>query len=124
MEKRAVLLAVELIGFEVDDFRRRVLLVDKGALEREIDKAGEILSAQDRHLPHQQLARARPAAAARARPAPLVGLVDLVDEQEARDVLVFQLAQDQLQLRDFLFIELRRPRSRHRPRAAPRACRG
>src|SRR6185312_1762112 len=36
----------------------------------------------------------------------LVGFVDLVQEQEARDVLLLELAQDQLQLGDLLFVGL------------------
>ncbi len=35
-----------------------------------------------------------------------IGLVDLVEEQEARNVLVFELAQDELQLRDLLLVQL------------------
>src|SRR5262249_51385880 len=35
-----------------------------------------------------------------------IRLVDLVQEQEAGDLLVFELAQDELKLRDFLFIHL------------------
>ena len=33
-----------------------------------------------------------------------IGLVDLVEEQDARDFLVFQLAQDELKLRDLLLV--------------------
>ena len=35
-----------------------------------------------------------------------IGLVDLVDEQDARDFLVFQLAQDELELRHLLLVHL------------------
>jgi hypothetical protein len=35
-----------------------------------------------------------------------IRLVDLVEKQEARDFLVFQLAQNELQLRNFLLVEL------------------
>ena len=35
-----------------------------------------------------------------------IGLVDLVEEQEARNLLIFELAQDQLQLRDLLLVHL------------------
>ena len=35
-----------------------------------------------------------------------VGLVDLVEEQEARNLLLFELAQDELKLRDFLLVQL------------------
>ena len=33
-----------------------------------------------------------------------VGLVDLVEEQDAGDFLVLEFAQDELKLRDFLFV--------------------
>ena len=100
------LLAVERVAFERDDLRRRVLLVDKGAFEREIDEAGDDLAREGRDLPQQQLvARGRlqhPEHVVDGR----IGLVDLVEEQEARNVLGFELAQDELQLRDFLLVEL------------------
>ena len=65
-----VLLAVEIVAFERDHLGRRVLLVDKGALEREIDEAGDDVVLPDRDLAqHQRHARGRlqQLAASRAR---------------------------------------------------------
>jgi hypothetical protein len=47
------LLAIERIAFERNDFRRRVLLVDERALQREIDEAGDDVAGKRRDLPHQ-----------------------------------------------------------------------
>ena len=97
-------LAVEVFVLQLDDFGRRVFFVDKGALEREIDKPGDDVAVPDRNLPQQQRhARGRLQELDRFANA-LVGLVDLVEENEARNVLVFQLAQDQLQLRHLLLV--------------------
>ena len=100
------LLAVERIAFERDDLRRRVLLVDERAFEREIDESADDLAGKGRYLAQHQLA-------ARGRlqhPEHVmdggVGLVDLVEEQKARDFLRFQLAQNELQLRHLLLVEL------------------
>ena len=100
------LLALEVFALELDHFGRRVLLVDMGALEREIDEAGDDVAVPDRNLPQQQRhARGRLQQLERLAHA-LVGLVDLVEEQKARNVLVFQFAQDQLQLRHLLLVGL------------------
>ena len=92
------------IAFERNDLRRGVLLVDKGALEREIDKARDDVALEGRNLPQDQLG-------ARSRLQQLkhvvnagIRLVDLVDEQNARDFLVFQFAQNELKLRDLFLI--------------------
>ena len=83
-----------------------MLLVNIGALEREIDEAGDDVAVPDRNLPQQQRhARGRLQQLERLAHA-LVGLVDLVEEQEARNVQLFELAQDQLQLRNFLLVRL------------------
>ena len=83
-----------------------MLLVDIGALEREIDEAGDDVAVPDRNLAQQQRhARRRLQHLERLAHA-LVGLVDLVEEQEARNFLVFELAQDQLQLRHLLLVGL------------------
>ena len=64
------------------------------------------LAGPDRDLPQQQR-HARRRLQHRQRLAhALVGLVDLVEEQEARDLELFELAQDQLQLRDLLLVDL------------------
>ena len=86
--------------------RGGVLLVDKGALEREIDEAGDELAGECRDLPQQQLVREAGCNSLSTSCTPRVGLVDLVEEQEARNVLIFQFAQDDLQLRNFLLVRL------------------
>ena len=100
------LLAIEVLARELDHLGRRVLLVDMGALEREVDEAGDDLARPDRNLPqHQRNARRRLQDLQRLAHA-LVGLVDLVEEQEARDLQLFELAQDQLQLRHLALVGL------------------
>ena len=65
-----------------------------------------MIAVPDRNLAQQQRhARGRLQQLERLAHA-LVGLVDLVEEQEARDVQVFELAQDQLQLRHLLLVGL------------------
>jgi hypothetical protein len=100
------LLAVERIAFERNDLRRRMRLVDERAFEREIDKPADDLAGKGRYLSQHQLA-------ARGRlqdPQHVVdggiGLVDLVEEQKARNFLVFELAQNELKLRHLLLVEL------------------
>ena len=106
MEKRAVFSRSSASPSSGIDFRRRVLLVDKGALEREIDEAGDELAGESRDLPQQQLvARGRLQQREHVVDGG-VGLVDLVEEQETRNLLVFQLAQYELQLRDLLLVQL------------------
>ena len=100
------LLAVERIAFERNDLRGRVLLVDEGALEREIDEAGDDVAREGRNLPQQQLA-ARGRLQHREHVVDGgIRLVDLVEKQEARNLLLFELAQDELQLRDLLLVQL------------------
>ena len=100
------LLAIALLAGELDDLGRRIFLVDMGALEREIDEAGNDVAVPDRDLPQQQRhARGRLQQLERLAHA-LVGLVDLVEKQEARNIVVFQFAQDQLQLRHLLLVGL------------------
>ena len=83
-----------------------MLLVDKGALQREIDEAGDDVAVEGRDLAQQEL-RARRRLQQREHVVNGgVGLVDLVQEQEARNLLVLELAQDELQLRDLLFVHL------------------
>ena len=47
-------LAIEIFTLELDDLRRRMLFVDIGALEREIDEAGNDVAVPDRNLAEQQ----------------------------------------------------------------------
>ena len=100
------LLEVERIAFERNDLRGRVLLVDKRAFEREIDEPGDEIARKRRNLPQQQLApRGRlqdPEHVVNGG----IGFVDLVQKQETRNVLGFELAQNELELRHFLLVEL------------------
>jgi hypothetical protein len=45
------LLAIERVAFQRHDLRRRMLLVDVGALEGEIDEAGDEVAGKGRELP-------------------------------------------------------------------------
>ena len=83
-----------------------MLLVDECAFEREIDKAGDDLAGEGRDLPQQQLAARRGLQHPQHLVDGRVRLVDLVDEQEARNLLLFELAQDELELRNLLLVEL------------------
>ena len=100
------LLAIERVAFERHDLRRRMLLVDEGALEREIDEAGDELAGKGRDLPQQQLAARRRLQHLEHLVDGAVDLVDLVEKQETRNLLLFELAQNELQLRDLLLVEL------------------
>src|SRR5262249_53213888 len=100
------LLAVERITFERNNFRRRVLLVDKGALQREIDESGDDLAGEGRYLSQQQLAPRGGLQDSQHLVDGGISLVDLVEEQKARNFLLFKLAQNELKLRHLLFIEL------------------
>ena len=98
------LFAVEIAAFETDDFGRLVLAIDEGALQRQIDEAFDQFAVPDRNLPqHQRHARRRLQCRERLADA-LVGAVDLVQEQEAGNAEVLELAQDDLQLRQFLLV--------------------
>ena len=49
------LFAIGDVAFERNDFGRSVLLVDKGAFQREIDEAGDEVAGEGRDLPQDQL---------------------------------------------------------------------
>ena len=100
------LLAVEIAAVQRDHFGRLVLAIDKGALQREIDETLDQFAVPDRNLAqHQRHARGRLQRRQRFAD-PLVGLVDLVQKQKARNAHFLELAQDDLQLRQLLFIRL------------------
>ena len=100
------LLAVEIAAFEADHFGRLVLAIDEGAFQREIDEALDQFAVPDRNLPqHQRHARRRLQGRERLADA-LVGAVDLVQEQKARNAEILELAQDDLQLRQLLLVGL------------------
>ena len=98
------LLAVGGVAFERNDFRGSVLLVDEGAFQREIDEAGDEIAGERRDLSQDQLGARAPLQQLEHVVDAGVGLVDLVEEQNARNFPVFQLAQNELQLRYFLLV--------------------
>ena len=87
----------QIAGGHVDDGRGRMLAVDEGAFEREVDEAGGDAVLPDRYLTQQQ----RRARGGLQQPQRLVhalrGGVDLVEEDEARDAEFLEFAQDELQ---------------------------
>ena len=100
------LLAVEIATFQCHDFGSLVFAVDKGALQRQIDEARDQIAVPDRNLPqHQRKPRRRLQRRERLADA-LVGAVDLVEKQEARDAEILEFAQDDLKLRQLAFIGL------------------
>jgi hypothetical protein len=102
-EKR-FLLALGVFALDRNDLALGVLAVNEGALEREIDEALDDVVLPDRNLPqHQRHARGRLQERDGLAHA-LVDLVDFVQEQKARKLQFFELAQHQLQLRDFLLV--------------------
>ena len=100
------LLAVEIAAFQLHDFGRLVLAIDEGALQREIDETFDQFAVPDRNLPqHQRHARRRLQGRQRFADA-LVGAIDLVQKQKARNAQILELAQDDLQLRQLLLVRL------------------
>src|SRR5215471_5119963 len=100
------LFPVEIFTIEGDDLRRRMLLVNKGALEREVDETGDDIAIPNRDLAQQQRhPRGRLQKLQRLAYA-LVGLVDLVEEEKPRNVEGFELAQDELQLWHLALVRL------------------
>ena len=101
-----LLLAIEIAAFERDHFGGLVLAIDERTFQCEIDKALDQLALPDRDLAqHQRHARGRLQGRERLADA-LVGAVDLVEEQETRDLQLLQLAQDDLKLRQLLLVSL------------------
>ncbi len=83
-----------------------MLLVDIGALEREVDEPGNDVAVPDRNLAEEQRRAWRRLQQFDCIANALVGLVDLVKEEKARNVLVFQFAQNELKLGHFLLVRL------------------
>ena len=100
------LLAVGGGAVEGNDFRGGVLFVDKGALEGEIDEAGDDVAGEGRDLAQDELGARGALQQIEHFVHGRVGLVDFIQKQQARDFLVFQLAHDELKLRDFLLVHL------------------
>src|SRR5262249_56400878 len=90
------LVGVEGVAFEWNDFRRRMLLVNEGTLEREIDESGDDLAGKSRYLPQHQLAARSRLQHSEHVVDGRIDLVDLVEEQKAGDFLRFELAQNEL----------------------------
>ena len=100
------LLAVEIAAFQRHDFGSLVLAIDEGAFQRQIDETRDQFAVPDRNLPqHQRNPRRRLQGRERLADA-LVGLVDLVEKQKARDAEIFEFAQDDLQLRQLFLVRL------------------
>src|SRR6185312_4016946 len=98
------LFAIEIIALQIDDLGWRLLFVDIGAFQGEIDKAGDQFAVPNRNLPQQER-HARSGLQERNRLAhTLVGFVDLVQEQKVGNVALFELAQNQLKLRHFFLV--------------------
>ncbi|MHC2402946.1 hypothetical protein ACVMGC_007490 [Bradyrhizobium barranii subsp. barranii] len=101
-----LLLAIEISAFERDHLGGLVLAVDERTFQREIDEALDQLALPDRDLAqHQRYARGGLECCQRLADA-LVGAIDLVEEQETRDLQLLQLAQDDLKLRQLLLVGL------------------
>ena len=80
--------------------------VDEGAFQRQIDEAGDQVAVPDRNLPqHQRNPRRRLQRRQRLADA-LVGAVDLVEKQKARNAEILELAQDDLKLRQLFLVGL------------------
>ena len=90
----------------VDHFARGVLAVDEGALEREVDEAGDDAALPDRDMAKDERHAARRLEHFQRRADPRVGLVHLVEEEDAGDALLFQRLQDDLEGRDLLLVGL------------------
>ena len=104
MEKRAVFSRSAMSPSSATISDGSVLLVNKGPLQREIDEAGDEIAGESRDLAQDQLgARGRLQQRKHVVDAG-IGLVDLVEEKNARNFPVFQLAQNELKLRYFLFV--------------------
>ena len=106
-----------------------MLAIDKGALQRQIDEARDQIAVPDRNLAqHQRNPRRRLQGRERLADA-LVGAVDLVEKQKARNAEILEFAQDDLKLRQLAFVGLadhdrgidRRDRGAHVVRELDRA---
>src|SRR6202171_1079398 len=99
-----LLLAVEIASFEGYDFGRLVFAIDEGALQRQIDETRDQFAVPHRNVSqHQRNPRRRLQCRERLADA-LVGAVDLVEKQKARDRQILEFAQDKLKLRQLAFV--------------------
>jgi hypothetical protein len=91
------LLEVRHVLRHVDELAFQMLLVDEGALQRQIHEARHDRALHDRQLPQDQRLRGgglQPGEHVARRG---IGLVHLVDEEDARQPDLVELLQDQLQ---------------------------
>ena len=100
------LLAVEIAALQRHDFGGLVFAVDEGAFQREVDETGDQIAVPDRNLPqYQRNPRRRLQGRERLADA-LVGAIDLVEKQKARNAEILEFAQDELELRQLLLVGL------------------
>ena len=93
------LFAIEIAALKRHNFGSLVLAVNEGAFERQIDEARDQFAVPDRDLPqYQRNSRCRLQRRERLADA-LVGSIDLVEKQKARNAEIFEFAQDKLKLR-------------------------
>src|SRR6516225_3078892 len=92
------------VAFEWYQLRGSVFFVNKSALQRQINKAGDDVARKSRDLPQYQFGAGRRLQQIEHIPHSGIGLIDLVDEQDTGDFRVFQFAQDQLQLWNLLLV--------------------
>ena len=96
----------DLVGGNGDDFARRMLAIDERALQREIDVTDRDAALPDRDLAQQQR-RARRGLQHRQMLAHAPGeRVDLVEEQEARNAGLLELAQHDLECGELALVRL------------------
>ena len=93
-------------GRDVDHDRGGVLAIDEGALERQIDEAGGDAVLPDRNLAQQQRRARRRLQQGQGFADARRGRVDLVEEQDARHIEVFEFAQDHAQGRQLSLVGL------------------
>src|SRR5258708_5284613 len=87
------LLTVEIAAFEGYDFGSLVFAIDEGAFQRQIDEARDQPAVPDRNLPQPPRDPRRRLQCRERLADALAGLVDLVEEQEAGNAEIFELAQ-------------------------------
>ena len=104
-EARIDLSGTVFVG-HVDGLARRVLAIDEGPLEGEVDEAGHHVALPDRDMAQHQRHAARRLQHFEGLPHARIGLVDLVEEEEARDALVLERLQDDLEGRDLFLVGL------------------
>ena len=90
------LFAIGRVALEPDHFGRGVLPVNKGTLQREIDETGNDVAGECRNLAQDQLGVRSALQEIEHVMNTGIGLVDLVEKKNPRDLSVFKLSQDEL----------------------------